>query len=121
MLGEQTLTVQRAGTPVLTAGEWVASGPTLLSIRGTLLPISERNREHILRLPEGWRNAARWVLITRVRLQPLSVQTRKVADRVLYDGKGLLLAAEADFSTLAPRMSLKHYRYVLLDEEATPL
>lgn len=120
MLGEQALVVDRPGTLVLVAGEWTAPNAEVLNIRGTLLPINERTAYQLQRLPEGWRVHARFVLYSRTELRSVDVQGAAGADRVRWEGKGLLVATVNDYADGAPGMGLQHYRYVLLAEEVTP-
>jgi len=114
MLGEQPLNGRRYGEGSYVNGDWVNGPWEDIAFRGAIQPLSDRDTQQ---LPEAWRTSARWKLYTRTRLRPVSVNDQTTGDRIYWDGKELLVAAESNqFGTPRGRR-LKHYRYALIEQE----
>lgn len=123
MLAQQTLTVERFAAGSYVDGVWTEGAKTTTTITGTLQPYSERGRQQMLRVPEGWRASVLFSLYTRdTSLQALTVQGGRTADRLVWEGKRLWIASLHDYSaaTTTPGMALAHRQYLLLREEFTP-
>ena len=121
MLGEQTFTVtsKAAGSWVL--GDWVDGPATSRTFKGVLQPMTSRQLQQ---LPEQWRTRGGWKLYTQERLKTVDVYGETAADTVTWPDPaigslGLLVASTTDYSNTPLGMSLKHFKYTLIEQEVS--
>lgn len=82
LLGTGTYTVKRRGPTVYVNGRRVVQAPTLLTVTGTLVPLTPLE---VKRLPDGLRDSETQNLFTATKL--VSAQDGSEPDGVVVDGR----------------------------------
>ena len=110
LLGQETLTVTPY-TVTETNGVLTPSAGTPFTVKGTVLPISDRALEM---LPEGARTSARFELyVEGTSPTPQTASTGRAADRTVWGGRTYKLIATRDYTQHTT--GLPHRRYVLAE------
>lgn len=113
MLGAQTLTVIRPGTVTYVDGVATDAGDgSTFEVQGSLQPMTGRD---LLVVPEGQRHQRRWKLYTTAELKTAESAGNQGADRVVWQGKHLVVESRQAWSSVG--LSLAHYRYQLVEDE----
>lgn len=121
MLGQRNITVTSRAAGSYVAGDWVDGAETSRTIKAVLQPLSARELQQ---LPEAWRTRARWKLYSAARLKTVDVYAETQADFVSWSDPSvgslqLLVLSMADYSNTPAGMTLRHFKYVLIEQQVS--
>lgn len=112
LLGAVTVTVERPGAAVFSAGELTDGPATTFDIRASVQPLRGVERQD---LPEGYRTRGRFKMYTDTAplLQTTNLDTGQREDTVLYNGRRFEVISWLDWSDHT--VVTGHQKYLLAE------